>query len=83
MTNKKIETAREIAENALLGMPPNHNRDEAGELEEKIIQYAKLKCKEQREICSQVEEITYRVETSEDMIEHRNAVRNANEPIFE
>ncbi len=49
----KIETARDIAENALLEMPPSHSRDEASELEQKIIQYAKHKCKEQQELAKE------------------------------
>ena len=42
--------------------------------------YADIKCKEQREICSKVERITYRVETLEDGEEHRNDVLTAPSP---
>lgn len=50
---KKIQTAKDIAENALLEMPPSHSRDEVSELEQKIIQYAKQKCKEQQELAKE------------------------------
>lgn len=42
--------------------------------------YATIKCQEQREICSKVESISYRIETSEDEDEHRNDVLNAPSP---
>lgn len=42
--------------------------------------YATIKCKEQREICSKVDSISYRIETSEDEEEHRNDVLNAASP---
>lgn len=58
---------------------------ETGEqrLERLIIKYAKQKCEEQREICSQVDAIGYRIETLEDEEEHRDAVKNAKEPDFD
>jgi hypothetical protein len=57
----------------------------SGEIEwdtviEAMKRYATIKCKEQREICSKVESITYRVETLEDGEEHRNDVLNAPSP---
>lgn len=47
---------------------------------EAMKRYATIKCQEQREICSKVESITYRVETLEDGEEHRNDVLTAPSP---
>lgn len=47
---------------------------------EAMKRYASVKCQEQREICSKVESITYRVETLEDGDEHRNDVLTAPSP---
>lgn len=57
----------------------------SGEIEwdtviEAMKRYATIKCREQREICSKVESITYRVETLEDGEEHRQDVLNAASP---
>lgn len=57
----------------------------SGELEystciEAMKRYASIKCQEQREICSKVESICYRIETSEDEAEHRADVLNATSP---
>jgi hypothetical protein len=47
-----------------------------------MVKYAKKKCQEQREICSNIESISFRCETLEDIAEHREDVKNADEPIF-
>jgi len=57
----------------------------SGEIEsdtclEAMKRYATIKCQEQREICSKVESICYRIETSEDEAEHRNDVLTAPSP---
>ncbi len=54
----------------------------AEQLKQDIIKYAKEKCREQREICSKVESIGYRIETTKDESEHRADVLNAPEPKF-
>lgn len=57
----------------------------SGEIEwdtviEAMKRFAIIKCQEQREICSKVESISYRIETTEDEEEHRNDVLNAPSP---
>ncbi len=78
-----MENSETILREVIDELQPGGNA--SGEIEfdtciEAMKRFAKLKCTKQREICSKVESISYRIETLEDEAEHRNDVLNASEP---
>lgn len=82
---KQMEKAEKILSEVINELQPSANTTREIEWDtciEAMKRFAKIKCREQREICSKVDSISYRIETSEDDEEHRDDVLNAEEPIF-